>query len=44
MYDMSPIYVSLYISMIPKYLYDLDYFINIYKYMIFYICIMVIHC
>ena len=31
------IYVPLYISMIPKYLYDLNYFISIYKYMVFYI-------
>ena len=36
MYDMlliSPIY------MIPKYLYDFNYFISIYKYMVFYIYI-----
>ena len=40
MYDMSPIspiYVPLYISMIPKYLYDFNYVISIYKYMVFYI-------
>ena len=41
MYDMSlyyvNIYVPLYISMIPKYLYDLNYFISIYKYIVFYI-------
>ena len=40
MYDLSPIYP---ISMIPKYLYDLNYFISIYKYMVFYIYIIVIH-
>ena len=47
MYDMSPIspiYVPLYISMIPKYLYDLNHFISIYKYMVFYIYIIVINC
>ena len=54
MYDMSPIspiYVPLYISMITKYLYViliLNYFISIYKYMVFYIYIyiyiIVIHC
>ena len=31
--------VPLYISMIPKYLYDLNYFISIYKYIVFYIYI-----
>ena len=34
--------------MIPKYLYDFNYFISIYKYMVFYryiyIYIIVIHC
>ena len=31
--------VPLYISMIPKYLYDVKYFISIYKYIVFYIYI-----
>ena len=30
--------------MIPKYLYDFNYFISIYKYMVLYIYILVIHC
>ena len=30
------IYVPLYISMISKYLYDFNYCIDIYKYMVFY--------
>ena len=29
--------------MIPKYLYDINYFISIYKYMVFYVYIIVIH-
>ena len=37
-------YTHIYISMIPKYLYDLNYFISIYKYIVFYKYILVIHC
>ena len=35
-----PLYKPLYISMIPKYLYDLNYFISIYKYIVFYMYIL----
>ena len=40
------VYPYIYISMIPKYLYDINYFISIYKYIVFYIYIyiIVIHC
>ena len=38
MYDMLPI-SPIYIYMIPKYLYDFNYFISIDKYMVYYIYI-----
>ena len=44
MYIYVHICVPLYISMISKYLYDINYCIIIYKYIVFYIYIIVIHC
>ena len=38
-FPIYPLYMYPYISMIPKYLYDLNYFTSIYKYMELYIYI-----